>query len=667
MTDSAALLTLGVLAVITLYVLGTLRLVRRRASFLWVPALIVLAGATVLYWQAYAKSGAENLLSRLILSLSDALNLFVFKVSTSPGDFFFVKEGMAAAQAAATQQHLIILNGLSVCAIWTTSILIVYFFAQRFSSRLWLWFHKPNKKGTHIFLGTDRYALALAKDLYAQDKARPILFVDFPTRETMPSKVSVLDLFRGIKSQSAEVSQIRKLIPSSVVLSARHNPADCPASDLFGSLGLGRLERWLALAETNVYILSDDLEGNIALLQKIKPSDAHIYVRAPRKGINQRIELSTNRNVQLIDQSLLTSRRMKMDETLQPIRYLDRGLDIDGQPLGWVKTPLNALLLGYGYVGKGALSFLYEFGAFVGPDGKELPMRCEIIDKQAIRAEKEFRLTHPGVPAGKVLFMESEVGSESFWIHFSEIMHTLNYIVIALGDDDENVKSGLDIIEKLSSNNLSGKVCFVIRLKEPDKYRQIISDFQQSLGVECIHIIGGLEETWTSDNIIDERFEKYAKSYYDAYRKATQESLSWEERFEIMKRKETFPVWTKVKLRRMVQQDYANYLHEKVKKWLIPDRFERNSDLADSIPVVYNGCHTTARPEDAKVLEFLAKGEHLRWMASLQMDGYCLGIEKRDDLKTHPRLLPFEELDEQSKHFNYLVVKTTIMQFLNSF
>lgn len=662
MTIPATFLTLGVLVVIVLYIFGTLRLVRKRASILWVPALIILVCATVLYWQAYAKTGAENKLSRLILSLSDALNLFVFKLSTSPSDFFFVKDGMSAAQAATAQQHLVILNCLSICAIWTTSILIVYFFAQRFSSRLWLWFHRPNKQGSHIFLGTDRYALTLAKDIYANDKSRPILFVDFPTRETMPSKVSVLELFRGIKTQSAEVSQIRRVIPSATVLSAKHNPGDCSAMDLFSELGLGRLKEWLALSSTNVYILSDDLDGNMALLQKIEPSDAHIYVRAPRIGLNRRIELVTNRNVQLIDQSLLTSRRMKMKEELQPVRYLHCALDRDGQPLGWVETPLNALLLGFGYVGRGALSFLYEFGNFVGEDGKELPMRCEIIDRHALSAESDFRLTHPGVPSGKVVFIESEIGSEHFWTHFSKIVQTLNYIVIALGDDDANVKTGLDIIDQIARRGLSDRICLVIRLKEPEKYQHLIDDFQQSIGVDCIHLIGGLVETWTTDNIVDERFEAYAKHYYEAYCLAAESSLSWEERLEVMKRKETFPVWKKVKLRRMVQQDYANYLHEKVKKRLMPERFVRNKDIAASIPAIYNGFHTSADPDTAKRLEYLAIGEHIRWMASLQMDGYCFGPEKRYDLKTHPSMKSFEDLSEQEKHFNYLVVKTAIMQ-----
>lgn len=648
------------IVLIGVYIVVTLRLLRRKASLLWVPALVILLCAVCFYWMAYGNAGVETAFSRFILSATAALQLFVFKIETSPSNFFYVKDGMSLAQASAAATHLTILHGLFICAVWTTSILIASFFAKRFVSRVWLWVHRPGTRGVHLFLGTDRYATTLAADIFAKGSRKQMLFVDFPPRESIPVKVSVWELVKGIKMQSTEVALIKQQIPSAVVLSATHNPKDCPGKSLFQELGLGRLAKWVENEQTNIYIFSEDLDENISLLQKLKPSDAHIYVRAPRYGLNRRLELSTNRKVQLIDQSFLTARHMKMDDSLQPVHYVKRGLDAFGQPLGWVENPLNAMLLGFGYVGRGALSFLYEFGTFVGKDKQELPLRCEVIDCKADALGDDFQLTHPGVPQGRIVFSKMDVGSKAFWEHIAGQIHDLNYIVIALGDDNTNVRIGLDVLELMSRNGLSKTICLVIRLEEPEKYLHLIKDFQDSLGAECIHLIGGLKETWTKDNIMDESFEPFAKAYYMAYSKASCEALTWEERLALVNQKETFPVWKKNKLRRLINQDYTCLLHEKVKRSLMPARFLTDDAVAESIPPVYNGKHSDADPDTAAILDYLAIGEHLRWKASLQMEGYSWGQERRDDWKTHPLLVPFNELSETEKHYNYLTVKTSM-------
>ena len=42
------------------------------------------------------------------------------------------------------------------------------------------------------------------------------------------------------------------------------------------------------------------------------------------------------------------------------------------------------------------------------------------------------------------------------------------------------------------------------------------------------------------------------------------------------------------------------------------------------------------------------------------MEGYRYGEEKREDLMTHPDMRPYESLDEITKHYDWVVVRTTL-------
>ena len=70
--------------------------------------------------------------------------------------------------------------------------------------------------------------------------------------------------------------------------------------------------------------------------------------------------------------------------------------------------------------------------------------------------------------------------------------------------------------------------------------------------------------------------------------------------------------------------------------------------------------YTGNDPQVMEVLDYLAVGEHIRWMCSHQINGYRGGDKLQEDLKVHPDIKPYELLTEPVKHFDWVVVKTTL-------
>lgn len=653
------LLAILAIVAVALYMFITLRLVRRKASLLWIPALLVALLATILYWNAYGVTGMDNWFPRLVMSITTALDLFLFKAFCSLGiaPFFFRGANATIAEGCLLDSHLILLYGLFICAIWTTSILIVHLLARRFASRLWLLTHGKCKGRTHIFIGDSRQALVLASGLDRKEDNQ-VLFVVFPTQETVPAKVSLLQLFKGFSAGTEKLRDIKAMVPGAIILHASKSIKSCQGTDFFREIGLARLAGRLRNPQTSVYLLSDALADNMYVLQHLPECPAQIFCRTGSSGLNDSLELVSNLNVHLVDRSLMTKKQLMTEPSFHPVRFVRRAMDAQGQPLGWVEKGFRSLVLGFGETGRGAVDFLYEFGAFVGKDKRQVPFLCEIIDRDAAALSGSFNLEHGGIPEGRIRFLSMEIGSDDFWGHFSEALPELNYIVVSLGDDNLNVRLAIDMLETICRDGHPALPAIVVRLEEPDKYRKIIDFHQESLSVDCIRILSGMS-MWTMENLIDETFEQYARTFYDGYRKTTGDTTSWTMRHDAIYATEKSLFWKKREYRRKTGQDYSDFLHMRVKAELCPETFIKDPAVASSIPDTYEGTHCTG-PAVSPVLEYLAIGEHLRWQAAHEIAGYRKGPEKREDLKIHPALQEYSSLSEIVRHYDWIVVKTTL-------
>ena len=118
---------------------------------------------------------------------------------------------------------------------------------------------------------------------------------------------------------------------------------------------------------------------------------------------------------------------------------------------------------------------------------------------------------------------------------------------------------------------------------------------------------------------------------------------------------------------RQRSQDYANVLHAATKLALVvPEILACRKEIAGDIPnlVAFKSEHYSGSDAHVRrVLKYLAVLEHIRWEASHAAMGYVEGEKKDAVKKTHQCIKPFEELDAQTQHYDYLVVRTTFELF----
>lgn len=659
-------LSLLVLIFIIAYLVATGLLVRKQPKWLWAPASVLLVLATAFYWYAYGLGGVSNALSKLVLSFSAALDLFLFKMNSTYGYFtqlFYRQETADAAVNLAASNRMVILVGLYLCSMWTTSILIMHFFARRLMSKMilaWKWFSKGGR-GIHLFLGANQESLALAKSL---GKDARIVFVDLPVREILPNKVLFLQFFQGLRAQSDQAEGIKDRLPNAYVLKASKPLSRCVGKDLFKEMGLGLLKRWANLPDTNIYLLSSAYEENMSALPKLSVFPAQIFCHGVRDGLARRVEVMENGRIHIVDSSFLATKSLKDREELYPIRFMQVAKDEQGQPLGYVEGEFNALICGFGEAGQGMLSFLYEFGAFPQENKQMNHFHCEVLDSRMSLLEGDYKIMHPGLLPDRVSFSEETVGSESFWNNLNGRIENLNYVCISIGKDDDNMKLTLDFLEfAFRSKSTLENFTIVVKLNHPAQYRELIRYYNLNFGGrDTIRTIGDIENTWTWDNISGAGYRKIAQAFYLSYARASASPLSWEERNRQIMEKEVSDLSRKMELQRKTQQDFANYFHTRVKRCLCPENLWKDASISDAIPLkmTEDQHYMGGDPKVNQLLEYLAVGEHIRWVCSHQINGYRLGNPQREDLMIHPDIKPYEQLEEPVKHFDWVVVKTSL-------
>lgn len=646
----------------------TLYLMRKKRSLLWIPALVVAILSSLVYWDSYgAVEPSVSNLYRLVFSVKSAMNLFLFNMASTGARLtkaLFVEINLTNEQALAVQARLISLTGLYLCSIWTTSIVVVYFVARRFKSRLWLLFHKPSKiYTTHIFFGVDSLSLHVASEIYASKfynrNKDNIVFVSFPKKEDIPARVPFSSLFKGIRVGKISVQDIISVVPDAKVLSAKKDFKHHLEKDKVDSnLGLNRLSLWIYAPTSKLYFLTGEGDNVAGIIRTIHDTHAEVFIKADRLGLNSRIENASPMHFHLIDEAYLTERLLKMTPELHPIHFVDKALDHSGEPLGWVRNPFHCLVVGYGNTQTGMISFLYEYGSFVGENKSPLPFSCDVIYSDQDPVPGDFQLLHPGLPEGLVHFNKLGIGTTAFWEFFEDSLHTLNYIIVATGNDESNASIALDMMEIISKSSLPFNPALVVKMEQPLPYRSLFDYYSSCLGVKDVYFFGSKEEIWSYDNIFNESFFQYAKLFHGAYNDAMKMHETWNSRIDHIMKSDRSDLWKRQEYLRKVEADCECYLHRLVKEQLIPKRL-LNSHL--SIPPEYNGKHCLGlNPEDESVLEYLAIGEHIRWQANLEMNGYRYGPGKREDIKEHNCLVDYSLLSPSMQHNDWIVLKTTL-------
>lgn len=297
------------------------------------------------------------------------------------------------------------------------------------------------------------------------------------------------------------------------------------------------------------------------------------------------------------------------------------------------KTAHNftVMIIGFGAVGQTALLRLIMNGQFVGSR-----MRAVVVDREADKLREYFRHRYQGLDlCCDVEFKNVDVHSKEF---FQLLDGGVDYVVIALSDDDVNKQTALDIrlqyYRGIHGGPKDGKLP-VVAVSE--KWRGLYAANQDAGEQDGeIFVFGQLEDIYKESVIIREETDLMAKA--------------------------------------------VNEVYNEKKDWTELDWFDQESNraAADFVPAMLAlaGCgekepHGPLAEEGTPLAQTLAQTEHLRWNAfHVAMGWRPIGIEemrklydetkdkgkcrKNKETRSHICLAPWDELDEISKAYSLI-------------
>lgn len=457
-----------------------------------------------------------------------------------------------------------------------------------------------------------------------------------------------------------------------------------------------------------IFVLSDDEQANFSDINMLLNTECvqqqyyniSIYCHAHRSIENIAFEKSCLKkykgSIELIDSSMLSVQSLIMHGAEHPVNFVDHN------DAGIVTSDFNALVLGFGETSQEVLSFLYEYGAFLGENGCRSGFHCSVIDSKMDILKGSYLSARPAIENTQLLSFEKlAVGSVDYWRYIDHIVEKLNYVVIALGNDNLNIASAIELFEYCNRKRKGNLEKFKIYVRVHDdsnsNYAKAIEDYY---GIKHIHMFGNYSSIFTEDVIINSEMKQKAETYYNTYEKVKEDEI-----FSVNTRKERrikeFAVANNQliadsSIKRKETQDLSNayHIHTKAKLMGLCDEVrlqefkakgcKLNSNMINLAKKDAVLCYSQGKLTDVEIpkedLEYeilvtnMAKLEHLRWNAAHEMLGYTGNPNLKgcdETTKEHNCLVSWEQLVEKWKNsgydewseyrqYDYTVVDTTI-------
>lgn len=691
-----ALLASIIVVIYAFFLFRNSRTERWRPLAFWGAVLILLIGTVVHFFILKEVGDADGPRSWFAIFVMSVVSTFeMFFGSTKMFDNGIQEVLFGHKPISAHTINLILLTAVYVAAMITTAYLIFIFFLRHMNSRIWLKHHKRYVgRETFVMFGINPYVLKLVKSISGNKKEHPdplILVVDYLTEAEKDMDVSVLERLNTFLFKKEPIVE-----GATVVLKAKKNLAYADAVDICECLGLKHLEPYLNNKETNIYLLLDNQNENVAALNNLLKAEIcckTIYCHARNDEINKEIEEAYHQDnpekqknklpgVVLVDSSMLAVRSLlrplpqkegeegipEDDNSALPINYVKIAQDETGQHLGYVESKFKAMILGFGETGQEALAFLYEYGAFVGKNKKKAPFECHVYDSSMDRILGSYEVSHPSLNSkdAGIYYHNMEIGHAQFRDSFEKEIQDTNYVVVCGGSDDINLRIVHFITQHLGNKDTTDRFCIWVRMYNPN---DIVTKTIESMGARengCIKTFGEVGKIWLENVISDNAITEQAKEFHENYLKAKHEDEipkdeTWEEAYDKKIHNPATPRKDRLDAIRQKAQNYSNYFHASTKKALMDGPLMDDPDsVVLCIPVKYEGTLFTGDAKTRKILEYMAIGEHLRWQASHEVLGYRRGEKTDALLKIHEFIMDYSKLEPKTQHYDWEVVRTTL-------
>ena len=637
---------------------------------------------------------------------------------------------------------------------------IVANFIRLIKTHFWL----SNVKNLYVFWGMNDATYHLAKDIIENKHASDarIFIIRVNSDKEDPNKRIGMDrLFSFLSLSNNNLDNLQELqklgcLTSSTFGSLTEAQADSDNDLIRRELRLSSLVRLMdnTTGKVHMFFLNDDESFNIQAVGNLKrdlsinnfanQGKIKFYCRARYNSVHRVIEdepTHQNIEVRVIDSAHLSVEMLKLKKNihLQPVSYVNVEEDAT------VSTPFNALVVGFSEVGMDMVRFLYEYSAFVktGSTNKNVmssDFHCDVVDKDMASLAGQFvanapaikprlhrhNVTNysqkPGANKPKIDLYELDCQSVKFYNGLKDWLPTVNYIVLATGDDELNMSHAVRLFKlaiRYGTDMSRLRIMVRVRYDDNGHLKKIAEHYNRLWAAECEspdkdkrhqHVIGATkifdgpitpfgstESIYTFDHIVNESLKESAKRFKEKYDLSlielqrvagsrTDTYVSWDdEQNEFMQltgvHKGFSPTYSgMMRLRRVQSQNTANSMHSATKVELAKRALKDEYDLikmhglsrkVNEIEYRWRDYSNVPIDHIQRVMDVLAQTEHLRWVASHEILGYQEYTPrdpedpgKKDEARLlHGYMCDWDMLSTETKSYDYNAVDVSISEY----
>jgi hypothetical protein len=317
----------------------------------------------------------------------------------------------------------------------------------------------------------------------------------------------------------------------------------------------------------------------------------------------------------------------RFDPLFDGARALLDAHPLDREPIA-ACSPLVVQLVLFGFTRESECLLLQT--ARMGHYANGIRPKVRIVAPDAAASERRLRFRFPAIDNILDLeFVASELEDPRTltrvdgWLHEPRMLST---VAISPRDADDSLPIAMSLSPYIAD---SGVPVFVRLSHRPDLARLLA---ERSGAPGSWHVFGELTRAGIANFVIQAGQDRQARAIHDDY------------------------------VRRRVERGDKPADYPAMRPWeqLSESYRESNRHQADHIPVKLRaaGCVIAASDDPrppaiwtADEVELLAAMEHARWNANRWLDGWRLG-PRNDARKTHPKLVPWAELDEPTRQYD---------------
>lgn len=446
------------------------------------------------------------------------------------------------------------------------------------------------------------------------------------------------------------------------------------------------------------------------------------YCGARYNSVHRVIEdelLKENMEVKVIDSSHMAVERLKQTVELQPVSFVDVEDDatvstpFNSLVIGFGEVGFDMVRYLYEF---GA----FVKSGSTENDVQRSPFHCHVVDNNMADRAGLFVTNAPSISL-EMPFLEERRPSDAlitlhdldcrsvqFYRNLEKwISDGLNYVAICTHDDELNVSMAVRIFRlAVRYRKNMERFCILVRVqgnsnehlhKVAEHYNRLWAAELQSTDNEkrlhqkvvadnqCVKnpivLFGDDKETFTFNNIVSDAFVNQAKLFKERYDAsmaklyAEHKVVSWEtEHRKLMQLTDEYkgfaPTLSAIfRLRRIESQTLANCFHQMTKRRLacqalgqdLYSVFQKHQlyRMPGEVSYLWKE-HLEEKPDVITVLNVLAQTEHLRWNAAHEILGYRLGEHKDEARLLHDCIMPWHELSDEIKSYDYDVVDVSL-------